>query len=113
LRLAFAQYDLREGRIQILPLAGGEAHQVYVKGRSRLMSLLWAADGKGLLVGVGGYSVSNPTLLYVDLEGRAEVLWQQTTAILWGTWGVPSPDGRHLALVGYGADNNVWMLENF
>jgi serine/threonine protein kinase/Tol biopolymer transport system component len=113
-RLAFAQYDFREGRIQILPLAGGEAHEVNVKGRSRLGSLHWAADGKGLLVGVGGYIISGSTLLYVDLEGRAEVLWQPTAAsIWWGTWGVPSPDGRHLALLDYGSDPNVWMLENF
>ena len=31
----------------------------------------WAADANGLLVGVGA---SGPPLLYVDLEGRAEVL---------------------------------------
>ena len=113
-RLAFAQYDFREGRIEILPLAGGEAHEVYVKGRSGLYTLNWAADGKGLLVGVVNATVSGSTLLYVDLEGRAEVLWQQTGAGLFGTQGVASPDGRHLALLGYGlADYNVWMLENF
>jgi hypothetical protein len=113
-RLAFAQYDFREGRIEILPLAGGEAHEVYVKGRSGLYTLNWAADGKGLLVGVVNATVSGSTLLYVDLEGRAEVLWQQTAAGFFGTQGVASPDGRHLALLSHGvADYNVWMLENF
>jgi Tol biopolymer transport system component len=115
-RLAYAQYDLREGRIQILPLAGGEAHEVYVKGRSSFVSLNWAADGKGLLIGVqvGTLIASGSPLLYVDLEGRAEDLWQQAPGgVWWGTWGVPSPDGRHLALLGYGFDSNVWMLENF
>jgi Tol biopolymer transport system component len=110
-RLAFAQYDFREGRIQILPLAGEEAHDIYVKGRSRFLSLRWAADAKGLLVGVGGYGASSPTLLYVDAEGRAEVVWQQSVYSP-GTWGVPSPDGRHLALLGYTVDSNVWLLEN-
>ena len=95
-------------------MAGGEAHEVYVKGRSGLSTLNWAADGKGLLVGAGGLTVSG-SLLYVDLEGRAEVLWQQSGAGLFGgTQGVASPDGRRLALLGYGvADYNVWMLENF
>jgi len=114
-RLAFAQIGSGEGRIEILPLAGGEAHEVYVKGRSGLWRLHWAADGKGLLVGAGSYvGLGAPPLLYVDLEGRAEVLWQQTAGSIWSTYGVPSPDGRHLALLGYGfAENNVWMLENF
>jgi Tol biopolymer transport system component/tRNA A-37 threonylcarbamoyl transferase component Bud32 len=112
-RIALAQYDLHDGRIQILPLAGGEAREIFVNGWARFMSLCWAADGKGLLVGVGGYSVSSPTLLQVDLQGHAEVLWQQKVLGTLGTSGVPSPDGRHLALLGFTADNNVWMLENF
>jgi hypothetical protein len=52
-------------------------------------------------------------LLHVDPEGHAEVLWQQRIPGHWGTVGVPSPDGRHLALLGYTIDGNVWMLENF
>jgi hypothetical protein len=47
-------------------------------------------------------------LLYVDLEGRAVVLWQR-----WGVRAVPSPGGRHLAVQAYALDGNVWMLENF
>jgi serine/threonine protein kinase/Tol biopolymer transport system component len=113
-RLAYAQYDLREGRIQILPLAGGEAHEVHVKGHSSFATLNWAADGKGLLIGVGTGISSGSPLLYVDLEGRAEDLWQQASgSAWWGTWGVPSPDGRHLALLAWEFDSNVWMLENF
>jgi hypothetical protein len=95
-----------------LLLAGGEAREIYVKGWNYLRSLSWAADGKGLLV--GRHPISGSTLLYVDLEGRSDVLWQQGE--IPGTprtWGVPSPDGRHLALVGYTADTNVWTLENF
>jgi eukaryotic-like serine/threonine-protein kinase len=106
--LAFTSPNDSEGRIQILPLAGGEALQVKVKGR-RFVTLNWTADGKGLLVG----EPHDATLLYVDLEGRAEVLWQQRLA-LWATlWGVPSPDGRNLAMLGFTSENNVWMLENF
>jgi len=111
LRLAFTQYDEREGRIQILPLAGKEAREVNVKGWNGFVGLSWAADGKGLFVS------RNPTsgnmLLYVNLEGRASVLWEQKLPGRWRTWGTPSPDGRYLALVGYNIDSNVWMLENF
>jgi len=51
------------------------------------------------------------TLLHVDLQGRAQVLWHQDYYPQ--TWGAPSPDGRHLAILGGTQDRNVWMLENF
>jgi len=28
-------------------------------------------------------------------------------------WGVPSPDGRYLAILGSVTNSNVWMLEGF
>jgi Tol biopolymer transport system component len=108
-RLAFTQFDASEGRIQILSSAGGEAREVNVKGRNNLNNSFWAADGKHLLVGMP----LTRSLLTVDLEGRAEVLWQQRLPGRETMWAVPSPDGRHLALLGYSADNNVWLLENF
>jgi serine/threonine protein kinase/Tol biopolymer transport system component len=111
-RLAFTQFDEHEGRIQILPLAGGEAREVNVKGHYGLYCLSWAKDGKGLYVSRLP-TTSGSLLLYVDLEGRAEVLWGQRLPGGWGTRGFPSPDGRHLALAGYTVDNNVWLLENF
>jgi Tol biopolymer transport system component len=111
-RLAFTQSVDHDGHIRILSLGGGEAREIYVKGWNYLRSLSWAADGKGLFV--ARYPISGSTLLYVDLEGRSYVLWQQgETPGTPRTWGVPSPDGRHLAFVGYTADTNVWLLENF
>jgi hypothetical protein len=40
------------------------------------------------------------------------VLWQYKAA---GgvTWGVPSPDGHYLAMLGEGINSNVWMVEGF
>jgi hypothetical protein len=29
------------------------------------------------------------------------------------TWGVPSRDGRYLAILGTASNSNVWMLEGF
>ena len=110
-RLAFTEYDEHEGRIQTIPLVGGEAHAVNVKGWNRLWSLSWTADGKGLYVTT--LPSSGTMLLHVDLEGRAQVLWQQQFPGSWETWGVPSQDGQHLAVLGYGTDGNMWMLENF
>ena len=106
-RLAFAQRDDHEGRIQLIPLAGGEPRQFAVKGYTNLSSVFWAADGKGLFVGtVGGFY--RAPFLYVDLQGNADVLTKEFTE-----WGVPSPNGRFLAEMSLIEQANLWLLENF
>jgi hypothetical protein len=49
--------------------------------------------------------------LSVDLQGNARVLWDQAGGV--GTYGLPSPDGHHLAMLGWTVNSNMWMLENF
>jgi Tol biopolymer transport system component len=111
-QLAFAQYDEREGRIQILPLAGGEVREIKVKGWNGLWRLLWAADGRGVFVSAAGGE--GATLLYVDLEGRGQIIWQQRfPGVNFEARGIPSPSGRYLAVLAYTVDSNVWLLENF
>ena len=76
-----------------------------------MSSLDWAVDGKGFLVGT---TTPGGMLLLVDLDGHTEVLWK--TGTLWGITGprgLPSPDGRHLAMLGCNTDFNVWILQNF
>ena len=73
----------------------------------------WAPDGRGFYVS-GWSPVGAPrgvTLLYIDLNGQATPVWEQGGSF--GTWGLPSPDGRHLAMLGWTADSSVWVLENF
>ena len=98
-----------EGNIRLLPLAGGESRDLVVKGWHGFRSGEWAADGKGLYV--GSSSPRGATLLYVDLKSHASPVWEQKGSFQ--TWGIPSPDGRHLAIMGYTVDSNVWMIENF
>ena len=50
-------------------------------------------------------------LVYVDLQGKASVLWQPKGAD--DTWGVPSPDGRYLAIMSPTQTNDAWLIENF
>jgi len=99
-----------KNRIRLLPLSGGEPRDLVVKGWYGFKpGPDWAADGKGFYV-----SSSSPrgvTLLYIDLAGHASAVWEQKGGF--ETWGIPSPDGRHLAILGDTVDSNVWMLENF
>jgi len=49
-------------------------------------------------------------LLRVDMHGGVTGLW--TFKGPRGT-GIPSPDGRHLAITDYLQDSNIWMMEDF
>jgi Tol biopolymer transport system component len=105
-----------EGRIRILALRNASRHtvagtrDVLVSGRSGFFSLNWAADGKG-------WYVSNPSVLgearflYVDLEGHATDL--KSPESIAPPYGIPSPDGRHLAFMNQVMSRNAWLLENF
>jgi hypothetical protein len=82
---------------------------VTVKGWNLLNNVNWWADGKGLYV--ASLNKRGSVLLSVDLQGNARVLWDQAGGA--GTYGLPSPDGRHLAMLGWTVNSNIWMLENF
>jgi serine/threonine protein kinase/Tol biopolymer transport system component len=98
-----------EGLIHILSLRGQPRQEIRVKGWTRFEDMEWAADCKGLFVAHG--IPGGAALLYVDLQGNAHVLWQQHGGT--GTYAFPSPDGRHLAFLGWTIEDNVWMMENF
>jgi hypothetical protein len=91
---------------------GGSDRDIKVKGWPNVswMGLDWSADGKGLYV--GSVAPQSRTLLYVDLKGNAQVLWQDKRALS-QIWGIPSPDGRYIAIRGGVTNSNVWMLEGF
>jgi hypothetical protein len=110
----------REGRIYLVSLqdrvhagrgAGtAPAHDVLVEGWTNLFNLNWTADGTGWYI----CSRSDPagsTFLYVDLKGHATVLQSQQGVEPF--WGVPSPDGRHLAYSKTTFTENAWLLEDF
>ncbi len=102
-----------EDRIRILSLMGEPARQVTVKGWKSLQTVDWTADGKGLFVSsaLKGSSV----LLYSDLQGKANVMWQQAGEQEGSLdiYAIPSPDGRQVAMFGWTLNSNMWMLENF
>jgi serine/threonine protein kinase/Tol biopolymer transport system component len=118
--IAMVRPSNREGRIHVISLDGRghsgrtvgttPAHDVLVDGWTNLFNLNWAADGTGWYI----CSRSDPagsTFLYVDRNGHATVLQSQQGVEPF--WGVPSPDGRHLAFSKTTFTDNAWLLENF
>jgi hypothetical protein len=110
--LAFLKIGEAEGHIQVLALDGYPERDIRVKGWPGFTSQAWAPDGKGIYCGT--MRPQGATLLYVGLDGKAQVLWEQKGATGgFGTWGVPSPDGRYVAIMSEAMDSNLWMVENF
>ncbi len=98
-----------ENQIHVLPLSGGAVRDFTVKGWTGFNSLDWSPDGKGFFI--GNLSGGSATLIYVDQAANAFPLWHQKSTT--GTWGVPSPDGRQLAILGQEFNGNIWTMENF
>lgn len=99
-----------QNRIRLQPLRGGESRDLIVNGWYGFRrGPNWSSDGKGFYVGVS--SARGATLLYIDLKGHAIPVWEQKGSF--DAWADPSPDGVHLAMMGWTVDSNVWMLEGF
>jgi Tol biopolymer transport system component len=99
-----------EIHIRLLSLSGGSDRELTVHGWPNITGLNWSPDGKGFYC--GSVSSQGGTLLYVDMTGNARVLWQHKGGE-GPIWGVPSPDGRFLAIRVQVTNSNAWMLEGF
>ena len=108
-RIAVGMYNASEGRIRIIPVAGGPAFDIVVGGWAGIEYVDWSPDGKALYV--SSRSTAGTALLRVDLQGRAERLWAERSQ--YAVPGTPSPDGRHMLLAHWTAQGNVWMIEGF
>ncbi|MFI5095006.1 MAG: protein kinase [Candidatus Acidiferrales bacterium] len=99
----------RDGRVEILSLNGRAPQEITARGWDNLFSVNWAADGKALFV--SGLQQRGSVLLHLDLQSNAHFLWEHRGGEQ--TYGVASPDGRHLAMRGWNNETNLWMMENF
>ena len=104
--------DIRKGwnadQVHFIPLGGGETQTVEIKGHF-LSGVDWAPDSKSVFV--GSREMNGTSLLHVDLKGRVQPIWQDPR--VGDIWGVPSPDGRHIAVMATSSNANVWVIDNF
>jgi len=68
----------------------------------------WSSDGTGLFV--GHRSSFRTSLYFIALNGTVHLLWNPKS--YFQTYGVPSPDGKDIALDAQEIDSNMWAVEN-
>lgn len=99
-----------EGPIEIHPLGGGATVTIPVGRSRRLFGLAWAPDQNGFFL--ESHAEDSAELLHTDMRGNTSTLWKKRgTSARAG--GVPSPDGKHIAIYDMQRSANMWMMENF
>jgi Tol biopolymer transport system component len=97
-----------DGRIRIFSLHGRLLQTIRSKTLNNMQGIEWAPNGKGFYASANAKGIA---VLYVDLQGNVRSVW----ASQGGNWarGLPSPDGRHIAIQTSTNDGNMWMMQNF
>ena len=98
-----------EGPLRVVSLRGNRTKMVPMAGVKMNSDLVWAADGNGFYFDTA--RKGRTVLLHLDLQGHTHVLWENRGGNY--AFGIPSPDGRHIALAGNPVTSNMWMMENF
>jgi Tol biopolymer transport system component len=104
-RLAIARSP--ESAIEIQTVNGQLLRTVPSRISDRKSFLSWAADQRGFFV--TRRASGGEELLHLDLQGNEKVLRNCVLECI----GIPSPDGRHLAIIDVQSSANMWMMENF
>ena len=95
--------------IRLVPLSGGPARTISVSGYPDLTDLYWAIDSQSMFVSTR--DPNGASLVRIALNGEAQPVWHQPQPA--ATWGFPSPDGNHLAILYSRAESNAWLIDNF
>lgn len=109
----------REGRVRVISLqrrghtgsavALAPPRDVLIEGWTSLFNLNWTPEGSGwYLCNHSDSAVS--TFFFADFKGHAAVLESEEGVASF--WGIPSPDGRHLAFSKTTITENAWLVEN-
>jgi len=100
--------------IQLITLNGSQQSEIAWSGSSGIghwSGFDWSSDGTGIFMTHQSPFGSFVTSLYfIALDGKVHLLWNPKSYL--GTFGVPSPDGRRIALHAEEIDSNMWAVEN-
>jgi hypothetical protein len=95
----------------LLSLSGGADREISLKGWLNSVGLDWADNNQGLYVGF--VQSQGRVLVHSDFSGNVKILRQYKGAGRGMVWGIPSPDGRQIAIMGGAVSSNAWVLGGF
>jgi hypothetical protein len=95
--------------LEILSLSGEILQKIKIPEWRPAGPIEWAVDGKGLFV--PSLTLGGASLQYVSLRGEVHVIRESRGGNY--SAGLPSPDGRHIAIVATAGNSNMWLMENF
>lgn len=98
----------KDSGIRIQSLVDGRKQDIAVPGWIEIYGLDWSADSKGFWAAAFNTRGVH-ALLHVGFDGEVRTVMTNQHADL--EWAIPSPDGRHLAIVKDNNSSNVWLLE--
>ena len=101
--------DRPRNHIRIISLVGKPTRDITVTAASLLQNLDPLPDSSGWI----SVNVTEPynQLLYIRRDGQSHVLWTPDHASV--AAGIPSRDGKRLAIETYTSVGNVWMMTEF
>jgi Tol biopolymer transport system component/DNA-binding winged helix-turn-helix (wHTH) protein len=98
-------------KLFFMNVAGKSVREIKVGGWSHLIAVDWAPDSKSVYIPSrkpnGDY-----VLLRVERDGTSRTVLEGTKVPRYA-WGIPSPDGRRVAVQADTGENNAWMIEHF
>jgi serine/threonine protein kinase len=94
--------------IEVYSPTGLLKRKVTVSAFNRFLSIDYAPDGHSWII--GSATATGCALLRVHPDGRYQVVLN-LNGVGMRTYGLPSPDGKHLAYLGWTINRNTWILD--
>jgi Tol biopolymer transport system component/DNA-binding winged helix-turn-helix (wHTH) protein len=98
----------KDAAIHLYSLSGEPSREITLKGWGGLGYISWMPDGRNVIVGQQENCCAS--LLSVGMAGDVHVLWKQNGGV--AISGIPSPDGRRIAIWLWTMNDNFWILDN-
>jgi Tol biopolymer transport system component len=96
-------------KLVFMNIADKKVREIKVGTWSQLIAVDWAPDSKSVYIPSrkpnGDY-----VLLRVETNGTVHTI-QEGSKVPRYTWGIPSPDGKRIAVQASSGENNVWMVD--
>lgn len=102
-----AVLNSKDPAIHFLSLGGQPSREITLNGWHGLGYVSWMPDGQRIVVGEQENCCAS--LLSVGVGGDVQILWKQEGAV--AISGIPSPDGRRIAIWLWTMNGNFWIFD--